>query len=221
MIYGAIIPAYNAGKRIIPVIEGVRKYLGQNIIVVNDGSTDDTSQIAENKNTIVLSHNQNTGKGGALKTGFRKALSLNWSAIITLDADGQHDPKFIPDFIHTFENANFDIIIGSRMWNTGSMPFHRIFSNKTTSLLISRRIGQPITDSQSGYRLIRAGLLNEIRLNTSHYDTETEILLKSGLKNFKIGYINIDTVYDGEPSSMNLVVDTLRFIRLYLASLFW
>ena len=101
------------------------------------------------------------------------------------------------------------------------MPFHRVFSNTTTSKLVSWRIGQKIIDSQSGYRIINMDVLKNITLKTSHYDTETELLLKSGCLGYKIGFIDIDTIYHNEPSSIHLFLDTWRFIELYWSSFFW
>ena len=222
MKYGAIIPAYNVEKKLAGVIDEIKHYL-ENIIVVNDGSSDSTKTVANNCDVIVLSHKNNSGKGAALITGFHKAISLNWDAIITLDADGQHDPNSIPDFINFFENNTDDVdfIIGSRMKDISSMPLHRIFSNKTTSQLISWRIKQKITDSQSGYRLLKSDIVKNINLTTNHYDTETEILLKSGLSGYKISMLDINTIYNDASSSMHLLLDTLRFIKLYWQSLFW
>ena len=221
MKIGAIVPAYNAGKRLVSVIDDIKKYLGQRIIVVDDGSIDNTVTVANEKDVIVLSHSQNKGKGEALKTGFRKALSLNWSAVITIDADGQHNPYFIQKFLIALEQKKFDIIIGSRMKDLSTMPFHRTFSNITTSKLISWRIGQKIIDSQSGYRLIKTEVLKNITLTTSHYDTETELLLRGGFIGYRIGFIDIDTIYHNEPSSIRLFLDTGRFIKLFWSSFFW
>jgi len=221
MIVGAIIPAFNAADKISAVIHNVKSYLGQNIIVIDDGSVDNTKEVAAKTNVVVLCHDKNLGKGAALKTGFQKALSLKWDAIITLDADGQHNPAYIPELIRAFSKKKYDIIIGSRMGNLKKMPFHRIFSNKTTSKLLSWRLGQQLQDSQSGYRIIRSIVLRNINLYTSHYDTETEVILKSGLLDYKIGFIDIETIYQNEPSSIRLITDTWRFIKLYFSSFFW
>ncbi len=221
MKVGAIIPAYNAGSKIASVVDAVKKYLGRRIIVVDDGSSDNTLTEIKDKNIFVLSHKTNKGKGEALKTGFKKALSLNWDALITIDADGQHNPEYIQSFIKEIENKSLDVIIGSRMRDISTMPFHRRFSNITTSKFVSWRIGQKIIDSQSGFRIIKSDVLKKISLKTCHYDTESELLLKSGLLGYRIGFINIDTIYNNEPSSIRLFTDTWRFIKLYWISFFW
>ncbi|MBN2011330.1 glycosyltransferase family 2 protein [candidate division KSB1 bacterium] len=219
MRLGIIIPAFNAGSRLHSVLTGVKKYT-KNIVVINDGSTDNTQKIALNDKVPVLSHLQNLGKGGALKSGFAYALNAKWELVITLDADGQHDPSFIPYFIDAYRITNDAIIIGSRMTSLESMPFHRILSNKITSGLVGLLSGIRVLDSQSGYRLIHSDVLKTIKLHTSRYETETEILIKSGLKGFRCSAINISTIYNGEPSSMHLVKDTLRFIKLYFKCLY-
>jgi len=221
MKIGALIPAYNAEKEIHATIKGIEKYL-DDIIVIDDGSKDRTVTIARESKVTVLCHKQNQGKGAALKTGFIKALSSNWDAVITIDADGQHSPNFIPLFIESFCQNSYDIIIGSRMNNLHSMPFHRLLSNKITSYMVSKRIRQKIIDSQCGFRLIKAEVLRKISLQTSHYDTESEILLKSGLLGYRIGFIDIDTIYgNNSSSSIRIYLDTWRFVKLYCSSFFW
>ncbi|MBD3288638.1 glycosyltransferase [candidate division KSB1 bacterium] len=220
MEIGAIIPAFNAGIGIASVIKELKSHVGNKIIVVNDGSTDGTATYALKENVIVLSHKHNRGKGAALRTGFSKAIELNWDAVITLDADGQHNPIFVPYFIGRYKETGADIIIGSRMCNLKSMPPHRILSNRITSKILSWRIGQKIIDSQCGYRLISIDVLNEIELLTSHYDTESEIIIRSGLAGFRIDFVDIETIYNNEASSINLVLDTMRFIKLYWSSFF-
>ena len=220
MDIGIIIPAYNAEKRIADVIKQVKIHVDDNIILINDGSTDSTATIAKNENVIVLSHTSNRGKGAALRTGFSQAMALNWKGVITIDADGQHNPEYIPKFIEYFKLTGADIIIGSRMANLKSMPFHRVLSNKITSKLLSWRIGQKIIDSQCGYRFICTDVFKKIDLFTSHYETESEILIRGGLAGFKIDFIDIDTIYKNEPSSINLYIDTWRFIKLYWQSFF-
>lgn len=220
MDIGVIIPAFNAEKSIEHIIQQVKMQVGHNVIVVDDGSFDNTGAIAANENIIVLSHKYNQGKGAALRTGFKKAKALNWKGVITIDSDGQHNPEYITKFIEHYNSTRADIIIGSRMNNLQSMPFHRVLSNKITSKLLSWRIGQEIVDSQCGYRFICTDVLREIKLVTSHYETESEILIRSGMAGFKIDFIDIDTIYKNEPSSIKLFLDTWRFIKLYWQSFF-
>ncbi len=221
MKIGVIIPAFNAGKTIGRIIDSVKEHIPSPVIVVDDGSVDSTCQIAIEHEAIVLSHHHNKGKGEALKTGFKKILYLDCQAALTIDADGQHNPQFIPKFIASMESGAYDIIIGSRMGDIRNMPFHRILSNKITSGMIALRIGQRVRDSQSGYRLLKADIVKKVRLNTSHYDTESELLIKAGLSHHRIGFIDVDTTYSDEPSSIRVMTDTWRFIKLYLRSFTW
>lgn len=221
--FGAVIPAYNETSRISDVLIGLKKYIPPaQIVVVDDGSSDDTADIAEREGVHVIRHETNTGKGVALKTGFDYLLSLtSVEAVFTLDADAQHDPGEIPSFIERFHNDGLDVLIGNRMAETEGMPRIRIFTNKLTSSIISLRTGCKIEDSQSGYRLIRSSLLGRLKLVTSHYDAESEILIKAGMEKAVIGSTPIRTIYRGEKSTIHPFRDTLRFIFLVIRSLFW
>jgi len=219
MKIGIIVPAYNAEKYIGSVIARIMAVTECRIVVVDDGSSDHTVEQVKNLAVGVLCHSANRGKGEALKTGFKYAIEQGFDAVITIDADGQHD--FIPLFIQTVAMNSYDIIIGSRMKDIKTMPFHRQLSNRITSFLISIRVRQRIEDSQCGYRLIKIDVLKKIALNTHRFETESEILLKSGILGFRIGHIPIHTIYAGESTAMKLVADTVRFIKLYLSSFFW
>ncbi|MBD3178884.1 MAG: glycosyltransferase [Candidatus Latescibacteria bacterium] len=220
-----IIPAFNEEKRIGEVIEGIRAQgcTLRNIIVVDDGSEDSTAETAASHGVTVIEHGRNRGKGAALNAGFRKASeNPDLAAVITLDADGQHNPVFIPEFIRVFRETGAEIIIGSRMHDINNMPLIRKLTNKTTSAVISARVGSRITDSQSGYRLISLELLKRFAgMESSHYDAESEILIRAGRSGSSIIEIPIDTIYRDEKSSINPFIDTLRFILLVVRSYFW
>lgn len=216
----ALIPAYNAAKGIRGVIKGLLRYFRQeDIFVVDDGSTDGTAHVAQELGVNVGRHPKNLGKGEALKTGFAGILKGNYDAVITLDGDGQHDPTFIPRFKEKALGDKVDVIIGRRK-ACKSMPPHRIFSNKTTSLVLSLLTRQTIPDSQSGYRLIRCCVLKDVKLKTSKYDTESELLIQAARKGYRIGYVPIDTLYPpGVKSSIHNLRDSWRFIKLILKNL--
>jgi glycosyltransferase involved in cell wall biosynthesis len=130
----AIIPAYNSEKTIGTLLEKVLKFVND-VVVIDDGSVDRTVDIASGFGVNVIRHGRNFGKGRALKTGFEFAKSKNYDAVLTLDSDLQHNPEEIPKFFEKYADG-FDIVIGNRMKNLKGMPIERIFSNKTTSLLI-------------------------------------------------------------------------------------
>lgn len=216
----AIVPVYNGEKNIRNVIVRLSQQMPiKQIVVVNDGSTDETKKELERfEDIIYIHHDVNRGKGAALRSGILYALEQQCEFIITLDSDGQHDPREIPKFIKAAQDTKADIILGSRMTHLTSMPFHRILSNKITSYLVSRRIKCHVKDSQSGFRLFRAEFFNNVTLKCNYFDFETEVLLKAGRKGYKIRHIDITTIYPQNNASAIKLIDMFRFIKLYCRS---
>jgi len=212
-----VIPAYNAGTRLERVLSKILAMIPpQQVIVVDDGSTDQTRAIAEGCSIQVVFHTKNRGKGAALKSGFTAALKMKqMQAAITMDADEQHDPQHLPEFIRAFRESPVDLIIGCRQLHWPPMPFFRVLSNRITSALVSRRLGIRIPDSQSGYRLHSRRVLEQIELNTSGYQTESELLLKAVRAGMRVSFIEIATIYSGETSHIHGWRDTWRFIKLW------
>jgi glycosyltransferase involved in cell wall biosynthesis len=216
-----IIPAYNAASTILGLIEKLSLHVEKdNMILVDDGSSDQTAALAERVGVPILRHHHNLGKGVALKTGFGYAIDNGYAAVITIDADLQHDPRFIPDFI-TQSKISGDILIGTRKRDPRNMPFARRLSNHFTSLIISVLSGQSIRDSQSGYRWISVEVLKKIKLKSKRYDLEPELLIKTGRLGFRMKDVSISTIYTQGKSYINPLVDTGRFIRLMWKSLWW
>lgn len=223
-----LIPAYNEEKYIEKVIKECFEY-NIDIIVVDDGSTDNTSSIVESItskksliNVILLKHLSNRGKGEALKTGFNYAVKNNYYGVITIDADGQHKASEIASFINSVEKVDPDIIVGSRFKNIKGMPFDRLFTNFFTSWLISLIAGKKIEDVQSGFRYLSTEVLKNIKLETKNFDTEPEILLRASWQGYGIKNIPISTIYfKGFKSSINPLKDTVKFFKLVLVSLYW
>ena len=217
-----LIPAFNAEKTIASLIDQISAFIPRrDILVVDDGSTDKTFQLAKESGANCLQHKKNKGKGEALKTGFEYALEQGYSGVITLDADLQHDPKFIPEFIREAENGTSDILIGTRHIELKTMPFSRWLTNNVTSIIVSILGDTKVRDSQSGYRYISTEVLRSFKLSTKKYEFESEILIKAGRKGFKIAPLPISTIYHGSKSFVNPLVDTGRFIKLMWKSLFW
>jgi glycosyltransferase involved in cell wall biosynthesis len=216
-----IIPAYNAGTTITELIERTSRFVGrEDIVVIDDGSCDQTLKMAGRTGAVILRHETNKGKGEALKTGFAYVRNRDYQAVITLDADLQHDPESIRGFIRKVNNST-GIIIGTRKRNPKTMPFARWLSNNLTSAIVSVLAGQTIRDSQSGYRLISTRVLRAVRLDSKRYDLESEILIKARRKGFEIAQAPIATIYAGGGSSIKPLVDTFRFIRLMWRSFWW
>ncbi|NUN70880.1 MAG: glycosyltransferase family 2 protein [Bacteroidetes bacterium] len=212
-----LIPSYNASATLPLLLERVVRFVpAGSVVVVNDGSTDGTGAVAALKGVIVLHHAQNSGKGAALRTGFRYCVEQGFDAVITMDADLQHDPERIPAFIDAFTTGRYDIIIGSRMEETTGMPFHRWFSNTLTSLLVRLRTGAPIPDSQSGYRMIGRKVLETVSTRADGFEAETELLIRAAAAGFRFGAVPIPTIYAGEKSHMTHLSTTINFIRTLL-----
>lgn len=218
-----MIPAYNAAPALAPLLDELHSIFPEIVhIVVDDGSTDSTVDIACSRKVTLLRHERNRGKGAALQTGFSYALAHGAKTILTIDADGQHNPSDAAKLLDCLQDSHVDIVLGNRMHNLSRMPTHRIISNKITSLLVSLRIGVSIEDSQTGFRAIRSHIIETINLKTRHFDTETELLIKSGLCGFKIKSVPVDTIYHGKAAvSTVLSADVWRFVRLYIKSLGW
>ena len=219
-----IIPCKNLESEVGDVVRGVLGLdLNLDVVVINDGSTDGTSASAGAAGAHVLEHEVNLGKGAALKTGFEYAIEKGYDAAITMDGDGQHEPSAIPDFLDALKKRDADVIIGSRMHAVGEMPKLRIWTNRTTSRIVSLIAGQEISDSQSGYRLIKVSVLRDVVKSfvTTRYDTESELLIRAARRGYKVAAVTIRSIYTGTVSHISPFVDTLRFVRLVIRSMFW
>lgn len=217
MKIGVLICAYNEEKHIRKVVNQCLKKI-RNVIVVNDGSSDDTLKEIKKTKAKIISYKINRGKGGALKTGFAYAQKKNFDYLILMDGDGQHDPKEISKFIKSI-NEGYDLIIGTRTKRHSDMPYLRRFTNFLSSLFISARRRTWIKDSQSGYRALNLKFLKEIELKRERYDLETEILIKMIKKGAKVKNLPITTIYGEETSTIHPIKDTYRFFRtLFMSS---
>jgi len=218
----AVIPAYNAAKTIKQVVLELQRCFPEIlIIIVNDGSFDETAAILKELDVITIEHTNNLGKGAALRNGIRRALEADGDLVFTIDSDNQHNPVDCKKLLNELLEQNLDLVIGSRMGDVDKMPFYRQISNKVTSILVSWRIRQKIADSQSGFRLYRAQLLQSIELSSNKFEIESEMLIKTALKGFKIGTIDIDSIYTYNQTSYIKAVDILRFLKLYFQSFSW
>ncbi len=217
-----LIPAYNAAGTIQTVLKKVRS-LNLDVVVVDDGSVDETGEIALRGGAHLLKHPANFGKGAALRTGFQYILQRDYDLVITLDADGQHDPLTIPILLQAFRSVGPDLLIASRAGEFHRMTFLRRFWNCLGVKAVSRLCHADITDSQSGYRLIRTQLLREIHLTTTGFEMELELLIKACKKGGAVLSIPIDVPkVDGTSSShFRPVTDTWLICKLFLRSLFW
>jgi glycosyltransferase involved in cell wall biosynthesis len=219
MKIAVVIPAHNEAQAIGPLVEAVRA-LGYDCIVIDDGSVDRTNAVAAQAHAVVLKTAVKSGKGNALKLGFGYVLDHGYEALIAMDGDGQHSPSDIPAFVACYQNTKADIISGDRMRNPQGMPPVRLVTNYFMSWLISLFCRQHIPDTQCGFRLIRSKVLEVIKLESSDFEIETEVLIKASKKGFKIASVGIQTIYRDEVSKIQPVRDTFRFIAYLWRELF-
>lgn len=216
----AIIPAYNEEKNISIVIEKCKKYVDK-IMVIDDGSTDNTAAIARESGADTIINKENIGKTDSLKRGFKKGLEEGAEIFMLLDADGQHNPQEIPLFIDKIKEG-YDLVIGARKFQPKFMPFIRIFANTTSSYLVSLISGIRIKDSQSGYRAVKREIIERISITSTRYQSDTEMIVKAAKCGFKIGFVPISTIYHPEArSKINQIIDPIRFIILLIKLIFW
>ncbi len=215
MRYLIVIPAYNAADTLVELINRIKSAMPTaDVLVIDDGSTDGGGAIAREAGVEVMTHSANRGKGEALKTAFAWALQRDYDAVIQLDADLQHDPASLPEFARQFEEKQTDIIIGTRDFNVGGMPWDRHLTNWLTSYAITKMGGVRVEDSQSGYRLLSRRTIATVDAPTSNYDYESEYLILAGRAGLTMGAVPISTIYEGQKSSIRKWTDTKRFLRL-------
>lgn len=185
------------------------------VLVVDDGSSDDTLLHARASGVEVLEQKPNQGKGAALRAGFRLALKRGYDAVITLDADGQHDPCEIPAFIQAFASQPSDLIIGAREFS--QMPAARRMGNSLGRKLFSWAMGADIPDNQSGYRLISRQLIEKILTSQQQgYEFEVEMIAVCVREGLRLSWVPIRTIYGEEKSHIQPFKHIVRFFDLVL-----
>jgi glycosyltransferase involved in cell wall biosynthesis len=210
LVLVAVIPAYNEVKFISNVILIAQKYVDK-VIVIDDGSTDDTQEIARKCGAIVHSNEKNVGKWFALKRGFSLALEMEADIVITLDGDGQHNPHEIPEFLKALLNGA-DVAIGVRKYK-GKMPLIRKASNFLTTSIINSLFSLKISDSQCGYRAYSRKAVKDLEISSEGYEGETESIIRLGKTSLTIEEVPIQTLYGVENSKMSTARDTWRFLK--------
>ncbi|NJE25308.1 glycosyltransferase family 2 protein [Thermococcus sp. MV5] len=203
-----IIPAYNEAKRIGSVLSKIPDFIDE-IIVVDDGSKDNTSEVAENWGAKVIRLKQNQGKGAAMKAGINEASG---DIIVFMDADGQHNPKEIEKLIIPIINDEADFVIGSRLIKTqGKRPLIRRLSNFLSTFLIKLKLGIEVKDTQSGFRAIKREFLPEIE--SKRYEVETELLIKAVKKGARVKETPVERIYGIETGHFRFE-DIIRFLKV-------
>ena len=224
----ALIPGYEEGPRIGAVVERAQRHLP--VLVVDDGSTDDTAAQAEAAGATVIVQRPNQGKGAALRLGFRHALSGGYDAVLTLDADGQHDPDEIPRFLAAYAGADDgagdqraggavaasgprpELVIGRR--DFARMPPVRRLSNSIGGAAFSWAVGRPIPDNQSGYRLLGRRLMAAmVDSRESGFEFEVEMIAVCIRRGWSLAWVPVSTIYAGEPSHVRPLHHLRHFVR--------
>jgi glycosyltransferase involved in cell wall biosynthesis len=210
----AVIAAYREEKHVGDIVRRTRQQL-DHVLVVDDGSSDRTAQRAREAGAEVIVHNQNRGKGEAIKTGLRYWLDRQFAHVIILDGDGQHLPEEIDRFMAAAVSAVRPIFfVGNRMNNLKGMPFIRRIVNRYMSNRISRLCGQEIPDTQCGFRMLDRQLIPQLLGGVARFDYETEMLIIASRQGYRIESVPITTVYSDEVSNIRPVSDALRFFKL-------
>jgi len=207
----ALVPGYNEGPRIGRVVRATMEHLP--VIVVDDGSSDDTAAQASEAGATVVEQRPNQGKGAALRAGFRRAIGAGYDAVLTLDADGQHDPEEIPRFLEVWAvDPPPDLVIGRRDFKT--MPPMRRLANELGGRAFSWAVGRPIPDNQSGYRLIDRRVM-EATLDSDErgFEFEVEMITTCIRLGGTIAWVSIRTIY-GAPSHIRPLDHLRSFVRV-------
>jgi glycosyltransferase involved in cell wall biosynthesis len=218
-----IIPCFNESQAIASVVTGAKRHVSL-VIVVDDGSTDDTAGVAEKAGATILRHNKNAGKGASLADGFRRALQLGNTWAVCLDGDGQHDPDEIPKFLAAAQNTGARMVIGNRMTSdqgssaeqrnrTKPMPWLRRAVNRYMSRRLSSLAGQSLLDSQCGFRLLDLKAWSAIATSTTRFEIESELTLAFARAGHRIEFVPIRVIYKQEQSKIQPVRDTIRWFK--------
>lgn len=217
-----ILPAYNVEKTIRSVIRKAKKY--SIVLVIDDGSTDNTRKVAKDEGVKVISHSKNRGLGAALRTGFKAALSYKPDIIITADSDGQHNLDDIPRFISTISNG-YDFVLGER--DLRKYPLTKKFGNFFLNMATNFISGTNLKDTESGFRAFRKSALKKLYLKARRYEIAVEIVFEVGRNNLKTKNIPIKSpiyvkgvgVVDGFKNFLFLLHRRERTWRSYIDDL--
>jgi glycosyltransferase involved in cell wall biosynthesis len=209
----ALIPAYNADRFVGDVVARASRHVP--VVVVNDGSKDQSAEVARKAGALVIDQIPNQGKGVALQRGFRHALEQRHAAVITLDADGQHDPDEIPKFLENYRSTQADLIIGARDFS--KMPTVRRISNTLGRGAFSWAMGRSIRDNQSGYRLLSRRMMESVLGSAEKgFEFEMDMIVVCVRKGWPLEWVPIRTIYADEKSNIKPIQHVRHFARMVM-----
>jgi glycosyltransferase involved in cell wall biosynthesis len=208
----AVIPCFNEEMAIGPVVAATHRFL-PTVLVVDDGSTDQTVARAKAAGAVALGQGRNCGKGAALQAGWRWAREHGFSWAMTLDGDGQHSPEDIPSFLRCAEQGAPALVVGNRMDAAVQMPWLRRVVNRWMSRQLSKVAGQSLPDSQCGFRLINLEAWSGLPITVSRFEIESEVLIAFAAAGHQIAFVPIRVLYKSEQSKIHPLWDTLRWFR--------
>jgi len=212
----AVIPAFNEARSIAAVVDGVLRAVDR-VIVVDDGSTDETAERARAAGADVIVHPANQGKGHAVRKGIARVLEGDFTHVLLLDADMQHLPAEAAALLTEAERSGADIVLGERRFDRARMPASRYHANRIGSRVLSWFVGVPVRDTQCGFRVFRVDALRPLTLTATGYEIETEMLVKVRRRRGRIASVPVTAVYGNERSKLRPVPDTTRtcFLAVY------
>ncbi len=217
----ALIAAYNEERHVAEVVRGTARHVDA-VVVVDDGSGDETAARAAAAGARVIQHGRNLGKGRAIRTGLSHVLAEPYTHVLLLDADLQHDPDEIPKLVACARAGVGDFVVGEREFSRTAMPASRFYSNVIGSRILSALVGTTVRDSQSGFRLIRADLLRRVALTATGYEIETEMIIKLVRAGAVVERVSVSRLaYQNARSHIRPFRDTFRTCMLALGYRFF
>ena len=208
-------PCLNEARQIGPLVAAIRCHL-PTVIVVDDGSTDDTGMAARQAGAEVIWHEQPRGKGAALIAGLQRAVARGFAHALTMDGDGQHSPEDIPALLSRADATGAALVIGNRMGNASAMPPARRWVNRWMSRRLGALFEENWPDTQCGFRLVRLAEWRALPFGTAHFEYESEMLCAYTEAGYRIEFVPVQVIYRGERSKIHPLRDTVRWFRWFL-----